>query len=47
MNHIKEINNSYLRIKNLIYKTPLIESKFLNEKLNSKIFLKCENFWFL
>ena len=43
MNHIKEINNSYLRIKNLIYKTPLIESKFLNEKLNSRIFLKCEN----
>ena len=43
MNHIKEINNSYLRIKNLIYKTPLIESKILNEKLNSRIFLKCEN----
>ncbi len=40
----KDILNAYERIKSVVNQTPIMTSRTLNQKLNAKVFLKCENF---
>ncbi|MFX0042700.1 MAG: pyridoxal-phosphate dependent enzyme [Candidatus Hodarchaeota archaeon] len=41
---LKDIEEAYHRIKNVINKTPVMTSRTLNEITGASVFLKCENF---
>ncbi|MFW9914917.1 MAG: threonine/serine dehydratase [Candidatus Thorarchaeota archaeon] len=41
---LKDIQDAYARIASLINKTPIMTSRTLDDLVNAKIFLKCENF---
>jgi threonine dehydratase len=40
----EDIKEAVKRVKPYVHNTPVIESRMLNEKTGSKVFLKCENF---
>jgi threonine dehydratase len=41
---LKDVEESYQRIRHLINKTPVMTSRTLDTLTNAKVFLKCENF---
>jgi len=42
--YFKKIQQANERLKNVINKTPVLQSSTLNQQLNAKVYFKCENF---
>lgn len=41
---IKELHQVYHNLKPFIHKTPVLTSRFINQKMNATVYFKCENF---
>jgi len=40
----KQVQNAYLRIRNKVNRTPVLQSQKVNKRAGGKLFFKCENF---